>query len=91
VLDARADPETTRAALLALKGIGPWTADYIAMRGLAHPDIFLTSDLGVRHGLDQLAAATGARPDPSDWSPWRSYAVHHIWAHLGALQESTTS
>ena len=91
VLDARADPETTRAALLALKGIGPWTADYIAMRGLAHPDIFLTSDLGVRHGLDQLAAATGARPDPSVWAPWRSYAVHHIWAHLGALQETTTS
>ena len=89
VLDAGADPEATRAALLAVKGIGPWTADYITMRGLSHPDIFLTSDLGVRHGLDQLVAATGERPDPSIWAPWRSYAVHHIWAHLGARQETT--
>ena len=89
VLEAAADPEATRAALLAVKGIGPWTADYITMRGLSHPDIFLTSDLGVRHGLDQLVAATGERPDPSIWAPWRSYAVHHIWAHLGARQETT--
>jgi AraC family transcriptional regulator, regulatory protein of adaptative response / DNA-3-methyladenine glycosylase II len=89
VLDPGADPDATRAALLAVKGIGPWTADYVAMRGLSHPDIFLTSDLGVRHGLDQLADATGARPDPSAWAPWRSYAVHHIWAHLGARRENT--
>ena len=41
VLDAGADPEATRAALLAVKGIGPWTADYITMRGLSHPDVFL--------------------------------------------------
>ena len=88
VLDAGSDPDATRAALLAVKGIGPWTADYVAMRALAHPDIFLASDLGVRHGLDQLAAATGERPDPSIWAPWRSYAVHHIWAHLGARKDS---
>jgi AraC family transcriptional regulator of adaptative response / DNA-3-methyladenine glycosylase II len=90
VLDAGSDPEETRAALLAVKGIGPWTADYVAMRGLAHPDIFLGSDLGVRHGLDQLVGATDDRPDPVAWAPWRSYAVHHIWAHLGARQGSTT-
>jgi AraC family transcriptional regulator of adaptative response / DNA-3-methyladenine glycosylase II len=65
--------------LLALKGIGPWTADYVVMRGLGHPDTFLTNDLGVRHGLDRLGldAADAAR-----WAPWRSYAVHHLWASL---------
>ncbi len=89
-LDAGSDPDGARAALLAVKGIGPWTADYVAMRGLGHPDIFLGSDLGVRHGLDALAEATGERPDPSVWAPWRSYAVHHIWAHLGARQERST-
>ncbi len=86
VLDAGADLVATRAALLAVKGIGPWTADYVAMRALGHPDVFLDSDLGVRHGLDDLVAVTGGRPDPSAWAPWRSYAVHHIWAHLGARQ-----
>ncbi|HEY5877209.1 MAG TPA: AlkA N-terminal domain-containing protein [Ilumatobacteraceae bacterium] len=90
VLDAGSDQEATRVALLAVKGIGPWTADYVAMRGLSHPDVFLASDLGVRHGLDQLVGATGDRPDPSVWAPWRSYAVHHIWAHLGARKENTT-
>jgi len=90
VLDAGAEPGATRAALLAVKGIGPWTADYVTMRGLSDPDIFLTSDLGVRHGLERLVAETGERPDPSVWAPWRSYAVHHIWAHLGARKENTT-
>ncbi len=73
-----------------VKGIGPWTADYVTMRGLSDPDIFLDADLGVRHGLEQLVAETGERPDPSVWAPWRSYAVHHIWAHLGARKENTT-
>ena len=79
VLDAGADPGAARAGLLALKGIGPWTADYVVMRGLGEPDTFLTGDLGVRHALDRLDV-------PADravrWSPWRSYAVHHLWASL---------
>ena len=93
VLDAGSDPDRARAALLAVKGIGPWTADYVAMRGLAHPDIFLGSDLGVRHGLDRLVASADHRPDPAVWSPWRSYAVHHVWASLSpppARTETTT-
>jgi AraC family transcriptional regulator of adaptative response / DNA-3-methyladenine glycosylase II len=67
--------------LLALRGIGPWTADYVVMRGLGHPDTFLTNDLGVRHALDRL----GSNPvDPTRWAPWRSYAVHHLWASLAS-------
>ena len=79
-LHAGADPQTARQQLLQLKGVGPWTADYVVMRGLGHPDTFLATDLGVRHALDAMGL-TGS--DSSSWAPWRSYAVHHLWASLG--------
>ena len=73
------------AQLVALDGIGPWTAGYIAMRALGDPDAFLPTDLGVRHALERL----GARADPKSaarlaeaWRPWRSYALAHLWASL---------
>ena len=78
-LDVGSDPSVVRRQLLALKGIGPWTADYVVMRGLGHPDTFLTNDLGVRHGLDRLGLDAA---DAVRWAPWRSYAVHHLWASL---------
>ena len=78
-LDAGSDPAVAHRQLLALKGIGPWTADYVVMRGLGHPDTFLTSDLGVRHALNRLGLAG---EQGSSWAPWRSYAVHHLWASL---------
>ena len=64
--------------LLALRGVGPWTAAYVLMRGLADPDVFLPTDLGVRQALDRL----GRGADPERWKPWRSYAVHHLWSSL---------
>jgi len=76
-LDVGSDPAVAHRQLLALKGIGPWTADYVVMRGLGHPDTFLTNDLGVRHALDRLGLAG---EQGSRWAPWRSYAVHHLWA-----------
>jgi AraC family transcriptional regulator of adaptative response / DNA-3-methyladenine glycosylase II len=76
-LDVGVDPIVARSQLVALRGIGPWTADYVVMRGLGHPDMFLDADLGVRHALDHLGASSG---DARRWSPWRSYAVHHLWA-----------
>jgi len=78
-LDVGSDPTVAHRQLLALKGIGPWTADYVVMRGLGHPDTFLTNDLGVRHALDRLGLGG---EDGSRWAPWRSYAVHHLWASL---------
>lgn len=81
------DPSVAREQLLALRGIGPWTADYVVMRGLGHPDVFLAGDLGVRHALDRLGAderAAGA------CSPWRSYAVHHLWASLAREQKAAS-
>lgn len=77
-LTVRADnpPAMIRAALLNLKGIGPWTADYIAMRALGDRDVFLGTDLGV---VRALANTTSAPVDPTRWQPYRSYALHHLW------------
>jgi AraC family transcriptional regulator of adaptative response / DNA-3-methyladenine glycosylase II len=85
VLDRSADRADVREALLALPGIGAWTADYIALRALGDPDVFLSSDIGTRHALDALGA------DPREagrlaerWRPWRSYAQLHLWSSLTA-------
>ena len=78
-LDVGSDPAVARRQLLALKGVGPWTADYVVMRGLGHPDTFLTTDLGVLHGLERLGVGAD---HATRWAPWRSYAVHHLWASL---------
>ena len=85
VVDAGADRLEARDRLLALPGIGPWTADYIAMRALRDPDAFLPSDLGVRHALEQLGH--GGEPASATklaerWRPYRAYAVQHLWASL---------
>jgi AraC family transcriptional regulator, regulatory protein of adaptative response / DNA-3-methyladenine glycosylase II len=80
-LHVGADPERTREQLLAVRGIGPWTADYVIMRGLGHPDRFLDTDLGVRHALARLGVESARS---SSWAPWRSYAVHHLWASLNS-------
>jgi AraC family transcriptional regulator of adaptative response / DNA-3-methyladenine glycosylase II len=75
-LDAGADRDEVRRSLLDVPGIGPWTADYVLLRGLGDPDVFLASDLGVVQALDRLGATTAAA---EAWRPWRSYAVHHLW------------
>jgi AraC family transcriptional regulator of adaptative response / DNA-3-methyladenine glycosylase II len=82
-LDAGSDPHVARDQLLALKGIGPWTTDYVMMRGLGHPDVFLGTDLVA---VNALAALNLTADDTAAWSPWRSYALHHLWASLGTLQ-----
>ncbi len=72
-------------ALVRLPGIGPWTAQYVAMRGLGDPDVFMPTDLGVRHALERLGCdgSPGAAAALADrWSPWRSYALHHLWRTL---------
>ncbi|MET9372103.1 AlkA N-terminal domain-containing protein [Streptomyces griseoflavus] len=82
-LGAESDWAGTRASLLALPGVGPWTADVIAMRALGDPDAFLPTDLGVRRaarelGLPSTPAALTARAET--WRPWRAYAVQYLWA-----------
>ncbi|MGB3911398.1 MAG: AlkA N-terminal domain-containing protein [Pseudolysinimonas sp.] len=78
--DLPLDPATPvvelRARLLALPGVGPWTAEYLAMRALGHPDAFPATDLV----LAQSAAALAIDPSPRpSWAPWRSYAALHLW------------
>jgi AraC family transcriptional regulator of adaptative response / DNA-3-methyladenine glycosylase II len=79
LLDRGPDRDAVRHALLELPGIGPWTADYVAMRALGHPDVFLPTDLGVRRVLDRLG---GSVADAEGWRPWRSYALMHLWNTL---------
>ncbi|MBL1097609.1 AlkA N-terminal domain-containing protein [Streptomyces coffeae] len=75
-LDAGADREQSEREVLALRGIGPWTAGYLRMRALGDPDVLLAGDVAVRAG----ARRAGVRlEDAESWRPWRSYAMHHCW------------
>jgi AraC family transcriptional regulator, regulatory protein of adaptative response / DNA-3-methyladenine glycosylase II len=85
VIDAGSDRDEVRSHLLAIKGIGSWTADYIAMRALADPDAFLPTDLAVKRALAQLGQPTTASHIAQlaqHWRPWRAYALQHLWATL---------
>ncbi|KAA1399882.1 DNA-3-methyladenine glycosylase 2 [Aeromicrobium ginsengisoli] len=84
-LDPGADREAVRADLVALPGIGPWTADYISMRALAHPDVMLETDLIIRRMLERH----GVEPERTErWKPWRSYAAMHLWRASADLERT---
>ncbi|MGH8981637.1 MAG: DNA-3-methyladenine glycosylase family protein, partial [Acidimicrobiales bacterium] len=85
-IDPGADPVVLSDRLLALRGVGPWSATYIAMRALGDPDAFLPGDLGVRRAMERL----GHRGTPAaalelaeGWRPWRAYAMVHLWGTDG--------
>jgi AraC family transcriptional regulator of adaptative response / DNA-3-methyladenine glycosylase II len=85
VLDRGADRAETRRRLLALPGVGPWTASYVAMRALGDPDAFPAGDLGLRRAVENrgLAGDPRALEDRSTaWRPWRAYAAMHLWSSL---------
>jgi AraC family transcriptional regulator of adaptative response / DNA-3-methyladenine glycosylase II len=76
--------EEAIARLRAIRGVGEWTAQYIAVRALREPDAFPASDVGLLRGATRAA---GERPSPADllrqaerWRPWRAYAAQHLWA-----------
>lgn len=76
--------EETVARLRAIRGIGDWTAHYIALRAVRETDAFPASDIGLLRGA---ARPDGARPSPAElsglaepWRPWRAYAAQHLWA-----------
>jgi AraC family transcriptional regulator of adaptative response / DNA-3-methyladenine glycosylase II len=83
VIDPGSDPREMRRSLVGLPGIGPWTAEYVAMRALRDPDAFMPTDLGIR----RAAVALDLPDDPARllalseaWRPWRSYAMAHLWS-----------
>ncbi|HEV2012274.1 MAG TPA: AlkA N-terminal domain-containing protein [Candidatus Dormibacteraeota bacterium] len=85
VLDPGADRAETYQRLLAVPGIGEWTAGYILMRALGDPDTFLPSDLGIKKASARLGLGDKARTvseRAAAWRPWRTYATHHLWATL---------
>jgi AraC family transcriptional regulator of adaptative response / DNA-3-methyladenine glycosylase II len=91
--ESGAPAEPTKAALGAIRGIGAWTAEYVALRVLREPDAFPSSDLGLRRAYARLAAS-GTRTTKADlrpvtpavleraaaiWQPWRAYAAVYLW------------
>ena len=82
VLDPGAEREATRASLLAIPGIGPWTTSYLLMRSLRDPDAFLPTDLGVVKGARHLGIQGPLERVSERWRPWRAYAVQYLWESL---------
>ena len=83
LFDTTGSLDETIARLRGIKGIGEWTAHYIAMRACRQPDAFPASDVGLLRGA---ANEHGVRPTPAAllakaeaWRPWRAYAAHHLW------------
>jgi AraC family transcriptional regulator of adaptative response / DNA-3-methyladenine glycosylase II len=78
--------EDVGTTMRKIRGIGEWTAQYVAMRALRFPDAFPAGDLGVRKALvlpgaplpneKQVVARAAA------WRPWRAYATLHLWQTL---------
>jgi AraC family transcriptional regulator of adaptative response / DNA-3-methyladenine glycosylase II len=81
-LDGGMAPGLVRERLLALPGVGPWTADYVALRALAEPDALPTGDLGLRRALsqsDRPLAPNDLDERAKAWRPWRGYAALLLW------------
>ena len=59
--------------LLAIKGIGQWTVEYIAMRALRNPNAFPATDLELQKKISRLQL------NPEKWTPWRAYGAILLW------------
>jgi len=84
-LDPGGSPDDTIAQLVAIPGIGPWTAHYIAMRALGWPDAFPPNDVAVLKAMKQLFGTNSQREadvHAQAWQPWRAYAVLRLWNTL---------
>ena len=77
-LEPGIDPTAVVARLVELPGIGPWTAQYIAMRALRWPDAFPAGDLGLLKAA-RLTSAKALETAAQRWRPWRAYAAMHLW------------
>lgn len=82
------DPGATRAALLAVPGVGPWTADYLALRAMGDRDALPSGDLVLRRALGGASVAATVAAARA-WRPWRAYAVTHLWTAAAYLARTT--
>jgi AraC family transcriptional regulator of adaptative response / DNA-3-methyladenine glycosylase II len=86
LFEPSSDPAAAIASFIEIPGVGEWTAQYIAMRALKHPDAFPASDLGLRRsvsGAGDLVSSKELEEQSRGWRPWRAYAAMHLWASLG--------
>jgi DNA-3-methyladenine glycosylase II len=86
------DAEDAHAALVAVKGVGPWTADIFLLFCLGHPDAFPAGDLALQEAA-KLALKLKTRPDAARleriaerWRPWRSVAARMLWAYYRGVK-----
>ncbi len=91
VLDPGGDSLEVRRAMTAIRGIGDWTAQYVAMRALRDPDAFPSGDLVLR----QVAAKGSILPSARElearsqsWRPWRAYAAIHLWKRSAGVSQA---
>ena len=81
--DSAQDPDAFCEAMTAMRGIGDWTAQYVAMRALKNPDAFPSSDLGLLRAFDEEGRPRIKPGDLLDraeaWRPWRAYAALLLW------------
>jgi AraC family transcriptional regulator of adaptative response / DNA-3-methyladenine glycosylase II len=82
-LSLASDVEAQMENLMSLTGIGPWTANYIAMRALHWPDAFPAGDLMLMRAANLKERQL--RLHSEAWRPWRAYAAHYLWQSLGAV------
>jgi len=90
---AALDAEAAHAALVSVKGIGPWTADIFLLFCLGHPDAFPAADLALQEAA-KLALKLKARPDPARleriaerWRPYRGVAARMLWAYYRGVKQ----
>ena len=83
LFEPRGSIEDSIAQLRAIRGIGPWTAQYIALRALRDPDAFPVTDLGIMRGAAALVGKAPTAPQliqrAEAWRPWRAYAAQYLW------------
>jgi AraC family transcriptional regulator of adaptative response / DNA-3-methyladenine glycosylase II len=86
LFDARNTLEAAVAQLRMIRGVGEWTAQYIALRQLREPDAFPAADVALQRAMSQLESrpysALQLLDRASLWSPWRAYAAQHLWSSL---------
>lgn len=78
------DPSAFYDALVAIPGIGPWTAEYLAIRVMRWPDTIPAGDLALQKAVvpGRRLAEKQLREHAEHWRPWRSYATLHLWQSL---------